>query len=33
VRFQKGRTSFRIMVLRLCLNEAPKYLRVEAKGF
>lgn len=26
-------TAIGLMMLRLCLNEAPKYLRVEAKGF
>lgn len=26
-------TALGLMMLRLCLNEAPKYLRVEAKGF
>ncbi|HZL72930.1 MAG TPA: hypothetical protein VFC86_10745, partial [Planctomycetota bacterium] len=26
-------TAIGLMMLRLCLNEPPKYLRVEAKGF
>jgi hypothetical protein len=26
-------TALGVMMLRLCLNQAPKYLRVEAKGF
>jgi hypothetical protein len=26
-------TALGVMMLRLCLNEAPRYLRVEAKGF